>query len=91
MEGEIRLGREAEGCVSGEESWPLGRLEEAIGHLLMRYHEILREKEALALALHMEREREGHLEQRLELLSLDREKVKTRIDQLLLQLRVLDI
>ena len=45
----------------------------------------------MARALRLERERNDRLEKKLEILSVDREKVKTLIDQLLLQLKVLDI
>ncbi len=90
MEGEIILGKDAEELLSGDTFQPLGRLEEAISHLLIRYHEVLKERETLAHTLGMERERVERLEKKLELLSIDREKIKMRIDQLLLQLKILD-
>ena len=91
MEGEIILEDNRDGSVAEEEGRPFGRLEEAVRHLLTRYHEILKENEELARALRMERERNDRLENKLDVLSVDREKVKTRIDQLLLQLKVLDM
>ena len=90
MEGEISLDKNKGESVE-EDGRPFGRLEEALRHLLTRYHEILRENEELARALRLERERNDRLANKLEVLSVDREKVKTRIDQLLLQLKVLDI
>ena len=90
MEGEIIL-EDNKGATVEEEGRPLGRLEEALRHLLTRYNEILRENEALARALRLERERNDRLANKLEALSVDREKVKTRIDQLLVQLKVLDL
>ncbi len=91
MEGEIVLEGNIDELVAEEERRPFGRIEEAVRHLLIRYDEILKENEELARTLRMERERNERLEKKLEILSVDREKVKTRIDQLLLQLKVLDI
>ena len=91
MEGEIVLENSIGQRIAEEEGRPFGRLEESVRHLLIRYHEILKENEELARALRLERERNDRLGKKLEILSVDREKVKTRIDQLLLQLKVLDI
>jgi hypothetical protein len=91
MEGEIILEKGIDQVVEESDSRPLGRLEEAVKHLLIRYHEILEENEALARASRQEKERNDRLEKKMQMLSVDREKVKTRIDQLLLQLKVLDI
>ena len=66
-------------------------MEEKIGNLLARYQELKKEREELATSLAVEREKVTRLEKRLELLSQDKEKVKTRIDQLLLQLKGIDI
>jgi hypothetical protein len=91
MEGEIVLQNSVDASVAEGESRPLGHLEESVRRLLTRYHEILKENEELARSLRLESERNDRLEEKLEILSGDREKVKTRIDQLLLQLKVLDI
>jgi chromosome segregation ATPase len=81
MSGEILLGREAE-TTSEEEGW-FGNLEEKIRSLLAKFHELRKERDNLAAALDMERGKVIQLEKKLKLLSQDREKVKTRIDQLL--------
>ena len=91
MEGEIVLENSIGESATEGESRPFGHLEETVKHLLIRYHEILKENEELARSLRLESERNDRLEKKLEILSGDREKVKTRIDQLLLQLKVLDI
>jgi len=90
MEGEISLRKEAEESVSSEEPRPLGKLETAVCFLLARYQAVLKESEELARTLHLERERSDRLERKLDLLSDDREKVKSRIDQLLHQLKKTD-
>jgi len=77
--------------VAEEDRGALGNLEEKIGHLLVRYQELKKEREEFATALDVEREKVTRLERKLELLSQDKEKVKTRIDQLLLQLKGVEI
>lgn len=77
--------------MAEEDRGALGSLEEKIGNLLARYQELKKEREELATSLAVEREKVTRLEKRLELLSQDKEKVKTRIDQLLLQLKGIDI
>jgi hypothetical protein len=91
MAGELGLEKKDEVAEPEEDHRPLGRIEEAVNHLLIRYHEVLKENEELARTLRLERKRNDQLAEKLEMLSLDREKVKTRIDQLLLQLKVLDV
>jgi hypothetical protein len=91
MEGEIVLQESVGPLAAEEESRPLDSLEDAVKRLLSRHRETLKKNEELARALRLERERNDRLEQKLEALSLDREKVKTRVDQLLLQLKVLDV
>lgn len=91
MEGEIVLENKVGPSAAEEESRPFDSLEEAVKGLLSRHHETVKKNEELARALRLERERNDRLEQKLEVLSVDREKVKTRVDQLLLQLKVLDI
>ena len=73
------------------ERGPLDYLEEKVGILLMRYQDLMKEKDELAIALDTEKEKITGLEKRLELLSQDRDRVKTRIDQLLHRLKGLDI
>jgi len=70
---------------------PLKSLEEKVGYLLMKYQELLEERDGLAVQLAMEKEMRAQMEKKLELLSEDREKVKTRIDQLLSRLKNIDI
>jgi hypothetical protein len=91
MEGEIILEDPIGPLAAEDESRPFDPLEEAVKRLLNRHRETLKKNEELARALRLETERNDGLEQRLKVLSVDREKVKTRIDQLLLQLKVLDI
>jgi hypothetical protein len=50
---------------------------------LAKFHELKKDRDNLAAALDMERGKVIQLEKKLKLLSQDREKVKTRIDQLL--------
>jgi chromosome segregation ATPase len=88
MSGEILLERKAE-TTSEEEGW-FGNLEEKIRDLLTKFHELKKERDSLAAALDMERGKVIQLEKKLKLLSQDREKVKTRIDQLLHRFRSID-
>ncbi len=77
--------------ISSEEEQGLLRdLEEKVHHLLIKFHEMKEEKDRLTMALERERERVNHLEKELKLLLQDREKVKTRIDQLLHRFKGLD-
>ncbi len=92
MEGEILLIAESSDQEAAqEEIRPLKKLEEKISHLLSRYDMILREKDELSAALRVEREKASRLEKKLQLLSQDRESVKTRIDQLLHRLKGIDL
>jgi hypothetical protein len=90
MEGEISLRKEVEEGVSSGETKPLEKLERAVRFLLVRYETVLKENEDLARALYLEKEQNGRLERKLELLSEDKERVKSRIDQLLHQLKKAD-
>ena len=90
MTGEISLDKQTEGMVSEEEQGLLGNLEEKIRHLLTRFHEMKKERDHLAATLEVEKERGIKLEKKLKLLSQDREKVKTRIDQLLHRFKNID-
>ncbi len=76
--------------ASEEEQGLLGNLEEKISHLLARFHDLQKEKDNLAVALGVEKDKVIQLEKKLKLLSQDREKVKTRIDQLLHRFKSID-
>jgi chromosome segregation ATPase len=91
MAGEIVLDEENEKIVPKVDQGPLGNLEEKVGYLLKKYHELKKERDELAIALDAGREKMIRLEKKMELLSQDREKVKTRIDQLLYRLKSIDI
>ncbi len=82
MAGEILLDKQTEMASEEQQGW-FGTLEEKIRHLLAKFHELKKERDYLAAALDMERGKVVQLEKKLKLLSQDREKVKTRIDQLL--------
>jgi len=85
--GEISLDERTEKMAPEEERGLLGDLEEKIGYLLMKYQELKNERDELAAALGLEKEKMIRLERKLELFSQDKEKVKTRIDQLLHRLK----
>jgi DNA repair ATPase RecN len=87
MAGEISLDKRIEKMVLEEERGLLGNLEEKVGHLLIKYQELKKERDELAVTLDVEREKMTELEKKLELLSQDREKIKARIDQLLHRLK----
>ncbi len=91
MAGEIVLDEKTEEGVLGEEQRPLGNLEGKVGYLLKKYQELKKERDELAVALDGEKEKMIRLGKKLELLSQDREKVKTRLDQLLHRLKSVDI
>ena len=65
-------------------------LEEKINDLLKGFQELKKEREELVIALNSEKDKVNQLEKKLGLLSQDREKVKTRIDQLLHRLKGID-
>jgi len=87
MAGEISLDKRIEKMVLEEERGLLGNLEEKVDHLLIKYQELKKERDELAVTLDVEREKMTELEKKLELLSQDREKIKARIDQLLHRLK----
>jgi len=91
MAGEISLDKPIEKMVLEEERGLLGNLEEKIGHLLVKYQELKKERDELAVTLDVEREKMTELEKKLELLSQDREKIKARIDQLLHRLKGIEL
>jgi chromosome segregation ATPase len=90
MTGEISLEKQTEKMVSEEEQGLLGNLEEKVRHLLTKFQELKKERDNLAAALEGEKEKVIQLEKKLKLLSQDREKVKTRIDQLLHRFKNID-
>ncbi len=79
-----------EEVVQEEDRGALGKIEEMVGKLLAKYQELKRDRDELAAALDREREKGIQLEKRLDVLAQDKEKVKTRIDQLLHRLKGLD-
>jgi chromosome segregation ATPase len=90
MAGEISLDKQIEKVASEEEQGLLGNLEKKIHHLLTKFHELKKERDYFAVALNMEKEKVVQLEKKMKLLSQDREKVKTRIDQLLHRFKSID-
>ncbi|MGB7576211.1 MAG: cell division protein ZapB [Thermodesulfobacteriota bacterium] len=83
MSGEILLDKQTEDIAPEEKKGLFGDLEEKVHHLLAKFHELEKERDRLAAALDKEREKVIQLEKKMKLLSQDREKVRTRIDQLL--------
>ena len=85
MEAEILLKRkpiDAEADPEGDLNG-LKNLEDKVSDLLKAFQEIKRERDGLASALGMEKERSTRLEKKLEFFSQERDKIKLRIDQLL--------
>jgi len=82
--------KEAEDVVQEEDRGALGKIEEMVGKLLTQHQELKGERDAILVSLEEERERGRRLEEKLEILSQDKEKVKTRIDQLLHRLKGID-
>jgi uncharacterized coiled-coil DUF342 family protein len=73
-----------------EDRGALGKLEEMVRELLTKYHELKKERDELFAVLDQEKEKGRRLEMKLEALTQDKEKVKTRIDQLLHRLKGID-
>jgi DNA repair ATPase RecN len=90
MAGEISLEKQPEKMISEEEQGLLWNLEEKVRHLLTKFHDLKKERDHLAATLEVEKEKVTQLEKKLKLLSQDREKVKTRIDQLLHRFKNMD-
>ena len=90
MAGEISLEKQTEKMASEEEQGLLGNLEEKVRYLLTKFHELKKERDHLATTLEGEKEKVVQLEKKLKLLSQDRDKVKTRIDQLLHRFKNID-
>jgi len=91
MDGEILLEEETQPGSPDEDQGFFASLEEKVALLLMKYREARKAREDLVVALKHEKERADRLERKLELLSEDRDKVKTRIDQLLHRLKGFDL
>jgi len=90
MAGDISLDKQTDEATLEEEQGLFGNLEEKVRHLLARYRELKKERDHFAAALDMEKEKVIRLEKKMKLLSQDREKVKTRIDQLLHRFKSID-
>ena len=65
----------------------LKNLEEKVSDLLKAFQEIKRERDGLASALWIEKEKSTGLEKKLEFFSEEREKIKIKIDQVLHRLK----
>ncbi len=89
MTPEVSLDEQTD-MASEEAQGLLSNLEEKIRLLLAKFHELKKERDHLATDLDLQREKVIQLERKLRLLSQDREKVKTRIDQLLHRFRSMD-
>ena len=83
--------KETEEIVQEEDRGALGKIEEMVGKLLTKYQELKKEKDEIMVSLEEEREKGRQLEEKLEILSQDKERVKTRIDQLLQRLKGIDL
>jgi hypothetical protein len=91
MTEEISLQNPVDPKMPEEEKNFLVTLEEKVGHLLIKYQELVKERDTLSTALNAEREARIRLEKKMELLSMDRDKVRGRIDQLLHRLKSIDV
>jgi hypothetical protein len=80
-----------EGTVQEEDRGALSKIEEMVGKLLGKYQEIKKERDEIMAVLEEEREKGRELEKKFEILSRDKERVKTRIDQLLHRLKGIDL
>ena len=83
--------KETEEVVQEEDRGALGKIEEMVGKLLIQYQELKKERDEILVSLEEEREKGRQLEEKLEILSQDKERVKTRIDQLLHRLKGIDL
>jgi chromosome segregation ATPase len=81
------LDEQTEKIDSEDDRGLLRDLEEKVEYLLVKYQELKHERDELAVALDTEKEKVIRMGKRMELLSQDREKVKTRIDHLLHRLK----
>jgi uncharacterized coiled-coil DUF342 family protein len=90
MTGEISLDSSTDASAPEGEKGILDPLESRVELLLDRFQEVVKQRDELLAAIDSEREKRSQLEKRLELIAQDREKVKTRIDQLLHRLKGID-
>ena len=74
-----------------EDRSALSKIEEMVGKLLIKYQELKKERDEIMASLEEEREKGRELEKKFEILSQDKERVKTRIDQLLHRLKGIDL
>jgi len=91
MNREILLDERTEKMAPEDEQRLLRDLEEKIGYLLLKYQELKNERDGLTIELNIEKGKMIQLGEKMELLSRDKEKVKTRIDQLLHRLKGVEI
>jgi chromosome segregation ATPase len=89
MSGEILLDKQPNMVPDEDQRW-FGNLEEKVLQLLEKFLELKREGERLAVVLKEEKEKVNQLEKKVRILSHDREKVRTRIDQLLHRFKGVD-
>jgi septal ring factor EnvC (AmiA/AmiB activator) len=89
MKAEISLKRKPNEAETDPEANgnPLKNVEEKVSELLRAFQEMKRERDGLASALGMEREKSSRLEKKLEFFVEEREKIKLKIDQLLHRLK----
>jgi chromosome segregation ATPase len=87
MGGEILLNSHDEKEILEGDGNPFEVLEQKVRSLLKKMEELRGERDELMAALDSEKKKILQLGKKLELLSQDREKVKTRIDQLLHRLK----
>jgi hypothetical protein len=80
-----------EETVQEEDRGALSKIEEMVGKLLIKYQELKKERDEIIATLEEEREKGRELEKKFEILSQDKERVKTRIDQLLHRLKGIDL
>jgi len=74
-----------------EERSSFRKIEEIVEKLLIKYEDLKKERDESLTALQQQREKTIELEKKLEMFSVDKEKVKTRIDQLLHRLQGIDL
>ena len=94
MQRTLSLDKELQGTeevVQEEDRGALSKIEEMVGKLLVKYQEIKKERDEIMATLEEEREKGRELEKKFEILSRDKERVKTRIDQLLHRLKGIDL
>jgi septal ring factor EnvC (AmiA/AmiB activator) len=89
MEAEILLKKKVQDTETDpeEDLNILKSLEEKVSDLLKAFQEMKRERDGLASALGMEKEKSTRLEKKLELFAQEREKLKIKIDQVLHRLK----